>query len=242
VKNIRTFELKLGKKALIFFVLGMSCLLFVVFLLGVQMGKMMDAWPEKFSKGIPSMIMERFGGWPTTKSDTDVAAVASAREDQGKMKLTFYDTLAQKRKNTDAEEQVDSVNGLEPTKAASPRSTDTGVEKQETPKVVEKPSDGGLKKQETPKVVGKPSEKTVSEKYQVQVVSLREKEKAQQLCKKLISLGYAPRIMTAELKGKGTWFRVVLDDFDSREKAQKASDMISKKLSGVDCVIKKKNN
>jgi len=49
-KNVHAFELKLGKRALILFVIGMSCLLFIVFLFGVTIGKNIDTYPEKYSR------------------------------------------------------------------------------------------------------------------------------------------------------------------------------------------------
>lgn len=60
-KNVRAFELKLGKRALILFIAGMFCLLFITFLFGVTVGKNIDTYPEKFSRGLPGMFIERFG-------------------------------------------------------------------------------------------------------------------------------------------------------------------------------------
>jgi hypothetical protein len=100
-KNVRAFELKLGKRALIFFILGISCLLFVVFLLGVQVGKIMDAHPDEVASGIPHVIMECFG-WSPKKAETGVAVGETpkepANEGENKMDLTFFDTLAKKGK------------------------------------------------------------------------------------------------------------------------------------------------
>jgi cell division protein FtsN len=209
-KNVRPFELKLGKRALIIFVLGMSCLLFVAFLLGIMVGKIMDAYPEKVARGIPHVIMECLG-WSSKKAETDVAVTEAPKkiiaEDQEKMDLTFYDTLAKKKKNEKMPEKKIPV-----TPAAPPS--------KETPANLS-PAKG---------------------KYQIQVVSLKEREKADQLCKKLIKLGYSPRVATAELQDRGKWFRVVLDGFESREQAQKVTNIISKKINGVNCVIQKKNN
>jgi len=227
-RNVRTFEFKLGKRALIIFVLGISCLLFVVFLLGIQMGKMMDAYPEKVARGIPHMIMERFG-WIETRAATEVAVNEApkepAREGEDKVELTFYDTLAHKKKDASVAEKA--VPESKPDAAGGTSS---------------RQADAGSKPQTPVKVSDRPSETVVKGKYQIQVVSLKEKEKAEHFCKKLAGLGYTPRIITAELQDRGKWFRVVLDDMDSREKAQKAMDIISKKISGVNCVIKKKND
>jgi cell division protein FtsN len=85
----------------------------------------------------------------------------------------------------------------------------------------------------------------VKEKYQVQVVSYKEKEKAEQLRKKLVAQGFRPLIAVTDLKEKGKWHRVTLDGYDSKEHAQKAADSVAGKVKGVNCVVHKvgvKNN
>ncbi|MEI8173371.1 MAG: SPOR domain-containing protein [Deltaproteobacteria bacterium] len=205
-KNIRTFELKLGKRSLIIFVLSISCLLFVTFLLGIQVGKLMDAHPEKVARGVHYVIMECLG-WSPKNAET-VAVVNEAPKEntpagEDKMDLTFFDTLGKKKSEKPSQQA-----------ALAP-----------------------LPSKETPV---KPS--PVTGNYQIQVVSLKEKGKADQVCKKLMNLGYSPRIVTAELRDRGVWHRVVLEGYESREQAQKVTDIVSKKIRGVNCVIHKKND
>jgi cell division septation protein DedD len=224
-KNVRSFELKLGKRALFFFVLGISCLLFVVFLLGVRVGKIMDAYPEKVAGGIPRLVMEYFG-WTQKKAETGVAAsevpIEPAVKGDGKAELTFFDTLGKKEKEAKTAGQGTSGSNPEAVRENSARGDNTVPTAQPPAKPAEKPPASAVKG-----------------KYHVQVVSLKEREKAEQLCKKLNRLGYSPRITATELQNKGKWFRVVLDGFDSQEQAQKATNDVSKKISGVNCVIKK---
>ena len=78
-KNVRVFELKLGKRALILFILGMSCLLFVVFLFGVTVGKNIDTYPEKYSRGFRGMMMEKLG-WSSNRPESAVSASETAKE------------------------------------------------------------------------------------------------------------------------------------------------------------------
>jgi cell division septation protein DedD len=78
-KNIRVFELKLGKRALILFIVGMSCLLFVVFLFGVTVGKNIDTYPEKFSHGFRGMMMEKLG-LSSNRAETAVSVGETATE------------------------------------------------------------------------------------------------------------------------------------------------------------------
>lgn len=216
-KNVRTFELKLGKRALIVFILGMSCLLFVAFLLGIKVGKIMDAYPEKSAQGFPYLVMECFG-WSSKKIETEVAVNEPPKEPAGTGEetadLTFYDTLNQKKKSAKIEEKKVPGNS--------------------SAAVSEKPS------QKMNEAVGQTPGKPLSikGKYHIQVVSLKEKEKADQICKHLIKLGYRPQIVTADLPDRGKWFRVILDGFESRAQAQKTTDIVSKKINGVNCVIR----
>ena len=57
-KNRRVFELRLGKVGLIVFISGMSVMLFSMFLLGIIVGKHMEAYPERYSSGITDLIRD----------------------------------------------------------------------------------------------------------------------------------------------------------------------------------------
>lgn len=243
VNNDRSFELKLGKKALILFVLGVSLLLFTVFLLGVRIGKIMDAHPETVAMGFPYVVMECFG-WSPKKVETDAAISKApkelAAEEENKQELTFYDTLAQKKNDTKIAEKVTPEESPPPVSEKPLRQVNT----EETVKRPVKPSEKSSAPATTVKLPVKSSDKStaaaVKEAYQIQVISLKEKEKADELCKKLIKLGYSPRIITTDLQDRGKWHRVVINGFNSQEQAQKAKNVVSKKISGLNCVIKKK--
>ena len=79
VKNRRVFELRLGKVGLIVFISGMSVMLFSMFLLGIIVGKHMEAYPEQYSSGITELIRDRLLA-VVSKQET----VASPVADQGK--------------------------------------------------------------------------------------------------------------------------------------------------------------
>lgn len=55
-RNQKNFEFKLGKQGLFLFVVGMSLLLFVVFVSGVMVGIHIDAYPERIAQSIPDII------------------------------------------------------------------------------------------------------------------------------------------------------------------------------------------
>jgi cell division septation protein DedD len=100
-KNRRVLELRLGKLGLILFIGGMSLLLFSIFLLGILVGKHMEAYPEKFSPGVVELIRDRlFASAPQTGKPTPSAEAGKRDSPAGgeeSFGLTFYETLGGKR-------------------------------------------------------------------------------------------------------------------------------------------------
>jgi cell division protein FtsN len=197
-KNVRVFELKLGKRALILFIAGMSCLLFVVFLFGVTVGKNIDTYPEKYSHGFRGMMMEKLG-WSSNRAETAVPAGETATETA----------------KAGGEEIV-------PEEKKAPVAAAASDEKQ--PSVLA-----------STQAEVKPTAE--QEKYQIQVGSFKEKEKADQLCKKLVGLGFSPRVADMQVPKKGKWLRITLEGFESREDAQKAAERVAGKIKGLNCVV-----
>lgn len=198
-KNVRIFELKLGKRALILFIAGMSCLLFAVFLFGVTVGKNIDTYPEKYSRGLRGMMMEKLG-WSVYKAETAVSAGEAAKEP------------AKAAGEEGAQEEKKAP-------ATAPAGTD---EKQPSAPAIAQPE------------IKPPAEQ---EKYQVRLGSFKEKDKADQLCKKLAALGFSPKVAEMQVPKKGKWMRITLEGFESREDAQKAADGVARKIRGLDCVV-----
>ena len=198
-KNVRVFELKLGKRALILFIVGMSCLLFVVFLFGVTVGKNIDTYPEKYSHGFRGMMMEKLG-LSSNRAETAVSVGETATETAkaGGEEIVSEEKKAPVAAAAASDEKQPSV----------PAATQTEI---------------------------KPS--LEQEKYQIQVGSFKEKEKADQLCKKLTGLGLSPRVAEMQVPKKGKWMRVTLEGFESREDAQKTADRVAIKIKGLNCVV-----
>lgn len=75
-------------------------------------------------------------------------------------------------------------------------------------------------------------------RFEIQVAAYQESRKAEQMMEKLSPLGFTSRVVMKELPGKGTWFRVIVDGFENREKAKASADHIAEKISGVKCVVR----
>lgn len=74
-------------------------------------------------------------------------------------------------------------------------------------------------------------------RFEVQAAAYRERGKAEQMAQRLASLGFSPKVAMKELPARGQWFRVIVDGFESRAKAQEAADRLAEKV-GLKCVIR----
>jgi cell division protein FtsN len=266
-KNRRMFELRLGKLGLILFIGGMSLLLFSMFFLGIFIGKHMEAYPERFSAGLAGGIREHlFASAETTENTPPSAAEMEKRDEpaagEENFNLTFYDTLGGGKGAADRAVDATKVRPAERTvprpavtgKPASGESLSgsaTGMVGNSSPPIV-----AGVGKKPTPLPEGKPvagpgsgipaalgpavvGEGTRGEgRFEIQVAAYQDRPKAEQTVEKLKPLGLAPRVVMKDIPGKGTWFRVIVNGFETREKAKAAVERITGKIGGARCVIR----
>jgi cell division protein FtsN len=91
------------------------------------------------------------------------------------------------------------------------------------------------KKEPSPKT----AEKTPAAKgkFVLQVVSMQDRSKAEEMRGTLIQMGYDPVVDVAEIPNKGKWYRVKLRGFETREDARRVAQEIERKLKGVQCLV-----
>jgi DedD protein len=267
VKNRRVFELRLGKVGLIVFIGGMSLMLFSIFLLGIVVGKHMEAYPERYSSGITDLIRER-----PFAAVSKQGKVAPPAADQGKKNepagggadfgLTFYDTLGGKKGGTaagaltgPAKYKPPDISAEQASPAGSAADTGSlmvipgGTISETAPSVPV--GEGGTKKKLNPSPEGTPAREAGMRKplageaevrgkggFEVQVAAYREKSQAEQLVKKVAAFGFSPRVVMKELPGKGRWFRVIVGGFENRGTAQEAADQMAGKIRGLKFMIR----
>ena len=232
-KNTRRFELKLGRIGLILFLLGVSGLLFGVFLLGVTVGKNIDTYPEKIARFLPDKIKTMISRLSQEATEPAAAIRDDLKQEKPEpdMDLTFYDRLGKQK----AGQEGTAPDGM------MLRKTPTAAVKEKPPRPhatrpIEPKSAGPVPAvQKEPPIKEKSA---VQGKFMVQVVSYQEKSKAEALVGKIAAMGYAARTEVTELPDKGKWFRVVMGEFSSRQEAQKAVDAVSGKTRGLRCVIR----
>ncbi|MEI6314145.1 MAG: SPOR domain-containing protein [Syntrophus sp. (in: bacteria)] len=279
IKNIRSFEFKLGKLGLIVLIAGMGVLVFGAFVLGINVGKDIDTYPDKITRGIPRLITEGIGRvFPKGKSDGDGKVL-----DKAALDLTFYDTLT--KKGTAAKELIDQdskdensapavivapalpvvpatpstpsvqspptapqANVIPPAPGTQPMPAAPGTRSippapiaKDPPlkPVVAKPAVAPAKTK-TGGTESKPpvSGPAASANFSIQVVSYDDRGKANQLQIKLRSMGYKAEVSEMEISGKGKWYRVMVNNYQTRNDAEKAADNIKKNVKGLNCIVR----
>jgi cell division protein FtsN len=264
LKNRRMFELRLGKAGLTLFIIGMSFLLFSGFLIGVVVGKHMDAYPEPYAFGMMGLIRDRLIAASPKAVKKDAGDV-----DEETFNLTFYDTLGGKKEGTAPGGRSSDTKNKAPDVPAGQVAAQAKTPRKEAPveppeHVVSEtppqalPGEGGLKRQRplTEGPVGDagaknpllsqapaaPQVKTAppagSGRFEIQAAAYRDEQQAQRMVKKFAALGFAPHVVMKDLSEKGRWFRVIVGGFESREKAKEASERIVAKFRGLKCVIR----
>jgi cell division protein FtsN len=244
--NIKKMDLKLGRTGIIIVVVGMAALLCSAFLLGVVVGKNIDTYPEKIAS-IPHKALALIWRPAKTKATPDIV---DNKPGEGQPKagesldLTFYNTLTSKKGEVKDQPLTEKKMVETPppqTDLPQPKREEkesiggTGLETQgQTAAVNEKAGDKNkreIKEVETPVAASKQT-------FIIQVASLKEKANASQMSKSITALGFKSRVVEIDIKGKGTWFRVIVSGFAERAQAQAAADKIAKKIK-TNCIIRR---
>ena len=264
LKNRRVFELKLGKLGLVVFIIGMSFLLFSGFLIGVVVGKHMEAYPERYASGMMELIRDRLLAASPKAADKDARDVG-----EEKFNLTFYDTLGRKKRGTAPRSRNGDAKNKTPEIPAGQVAPPVNPLRKEAP--VASPADGvsqtplpapageGSQKKQIPLPEGQDGatgaqNPSVSEataglllktpspagngRFEIQAAAYRERRQAERLVKKFTALGFSPHVVMKDLPEKGRWFRVIVGGFESREKAREAADRMIAKIRGLKCVVR----
>jgi cell division septation protein DedD len=264
VKNRRVFELRLGKVGLVLFISGVSLLLFSFFMLGVVVGKHMEAYPERYAAGILELIREHLLA-AAPQEDKRVSLVADPRNGDGLAAGTETGAPSSDLPTGDKEPAVYPPGGTAdhklpeapPGRATSQR--DIAVAERSVAKPVGEATEktphlsageGESKKTALPpeKANGKeggmrkpPAGEMIKPGrglFEVQVGAYRERRQAEQLINKFSGLGFTYRVVMKDLPGKGRWYRVIAGGFETREEARGAADRMAEKVGGLRCIIR----
>lgn len=243
--NIKNFELRLRRLGLIIVISGMAALLCFAFLLGVDVGKNIDTYPEQIA-ALPRKALAFI--WHPAKIQTpqNVTEDKSREEDskdEEKIDLTYHNTLTSKKGMAKEQSVAPKKDSNEaPSQSAASLAKNNGESSNGDANLEEQKKSAAIKEITKEESKSKTKETPASapahkQKFIIQAASLKEKAKAYQLNRKIAALGFEALIVPVEIKGKGTWYRVVISGFENKAQAQAVSAKISKKI-GTNCIIK----
>jgi len=244
--NIKKFELKLGRNGIIIVILGMAVLLCLTFILGVEVGKNMDTYPEKISS-TPQQILAFF--WRPAKV-ADQQKNAAGKEPvpvKGNMDLAFHNNLTGQKTQPmqpplSVEKNPDSAVVTDQNVKQQPSPIETPKEEVVPPKKEVAEKQVAVSKKEPVETKSKIKEildadLSTKSSFLIHVASMKDREKANQIAKAVASMGYPSKVSKADIKGKGIFYRVMTTGFETKAKAQAAADKISKKVK-TNCIIR----
>jgi cell division protein FtsN len=222
--NARHFELRLRKLGLFMLICSMAGLLFASFLFGVVVGNDLETYPEKISRQMPVKFLEWTGLLKVGKAPPLAVVIknekAPAKEETG-AGLIAQNVIPQSPPMTEA----DVVQGAAP----SP--------KQEKATALLTPPMPRKGKTDKALVVTIKEKEPATDQYVVQVTSCKSRKIAEEVARKIGKMGYQARIVTADLKEKGIWYRVLLPNLDGKKKANEAAENIDRLLKGNKSVV-----
>ena len=235
--NSKKMELTLGRTGIIIVVVGMAALLCSAFLVGVDFGKNIDTYPDKISS-IPRKVLALI--WRPAKIKT-IPDIVDIKPGEGPPKtgenppLTYYPDLTSPKgevKNQPLTEKkivetpLPQIDLPQPKREEKESVAGTGLEKQKQTGAVD--GKAGDKNKSEVKEVKVPVAAS-KQMFIIQAASLKDKAKATQIHKTVAKLGYPSKIVKLDIKGKGTWYRVIATGFETKAQAQAAADKITKK-------------
>lgn len=227
------YELSLDNRQIVTITVASLVVLGGVFMLGVVVGKKLSAETAAIAQQPTDLL-----GQLDQKTD----ALENVKADAA---LTFQDELTRKAPTLVAEAPI--VKPVEPAKPAAepvkapepekaepkPAEVAAAPVKVEEPKLPETPKpepvvtrtvDGGGLKEAFGKVQRAPAETAADGSWTIQLSAYQDRGEADRFAAGLRDKGYAPYIVEANIPGKGTWFRVRMGRFGSKDAASRYMD------------------
>lgn len=228
------YELSLDNRQIVSITVASLVVLGGVFMLGVVVGKKLSAETAALQQQ-PTDLLGQL--------DRKTEALETVKADAA---LTFQDELTRPPAPTviaeapvvkpvepvEAPKPVEVVAAIEPKPAevavAEPTPAPKPAELPETPKadsVATRTVDGGGGLKEAfGKVQRPPSETAADGSWTVQLSAYQDRGEADRFAAGLRDKGYAPYIVEASIPGKGTWFRVRMGRFGTKDAASRYMD------------------
>ncbi|HRV42837.1 MAG TPA: SPOR domain-containing protein [Syntrophales bacterium] len=248
-RNVRPFEVRMGKLGIVVFVIGMSLFVFAAFLFGVHVGRHIDTLPEEIAWGIPKRILDGMGlkgpahrPEPVLGQEEPAVSGGTGVDETVKERVTPPETGTGTPMTVSPAAPPDKRVTPAPSPQGMAESAPSGPAGQAAPP---RPEDGGVRgSQRNDEYHAKAQERTKAEapassgRYWVQVASFQRREKALEVAKKVKALGYRPEVTEQDIEGKGRWYRITVPGFAGKGEAEKAAARLAKAIKGVDCAVR----
>jgi cell division protein FtsN len=204
--------------------------------LGVTVGKNINTYPEKISS-LPQQVLTFFWRPAKVAVNPSHAGVKEAISDNANMDLTFHNDLTQSKTTSiqpppSAGKKPDEPRAVVDHKVQMAPPVDLPMEEKNPKKegMAVLPKSTGEKTKMEGKAQKKETSAVSDDSFLVHVASLKEKNKADQIHKSVDELGYKSKVVKVDIKGKGTWYRVIVPGFETKSQAKVAGDKISRKV------------
>jgi cell division septation protein DedD len=210
-------EITLDSRQLFFLVFGGAVLACLVFVVGVMTGKRLESRQAKKQR-------------PTAALD-ELASVDEDSKLTGKG-LTFHDELVKpdSRTLTNVPKEVEEWKHMGQAPKAAPKAEP--AQGKGKGKAEARPADAPPQaeaKAEANEVAPEPAKP--AKKYTLQVSAFQSKAEANELVKKLQGQGLRPYLSATAVPNKGTWYRVRVGTYPSKEKAADAKRKFESELN-----------
>ena len=214
--NRKPFKV-LTRKAVIGWLVGIFVAFGWMFALGVLVGR--DQAPVEFDLNALEKKIERLR---QKESGTSIEEQEEATGSPGdKKQLEFYEALPENREDTDIPEQrsgKDKKQKVPAVAEAAPEPVSGSGRAPEKDK--RQPASGTKPAPENSSVASRKGA------YTIQAASVRNRPDAERLVSKLSKRGFPAFVLTSEIKGKGTWHRVRIGSYASKEAAGPVLDRL----------------
>ena len=218
-------EVNLDGRHIFYLFFGGSVLVGLVFVLGVMVGRRVEARGHVDSA--------------RTQAAADPLAALDNLESEGKPSLSFHSALASGTHGTsEVERAID-----ERTEAGKPSKPNKrpAESKDDKPVVTPEPAAGNANKAKPDAAAQadgnakKPPEKS---RFTLQLSSFQDKQEAQSFLSSVRAAGYQAYVTEAEVNGKGTFYRVRLGNYRSLDAANDAKSDVEKALKKTASVMR----
>lgn len=211
-KGRKPLRLELGLGSIVIGSFGLFFLLSWIFVLGVLVGR--GFIPETYT--VVSALKEKVHRWQgTIGQEESTPPSPSSEESSGDPKLAFYDNLSSKK--VEAKSKRGAKSQTRTISKKKPKTPTKTVNKTQAPSP--KPESKKTKSKENVNQGGR---------YTIQVASLADRKKAEQLSNDLDKKGYAAYYYAVKVSGQ-TFYRVRCGQFRSKEEAVRYANNLAQK-------------